>query len=199
MGLCLFVSCLVPPSACPSAHSLTHSHIHLNHLNQQKQLRALKEQAAAAEAKLREQEAGHRAAAEETGRSIRFLEKENLELMMEIKALKDRITQVEVLRGAGAGKAVTPLGPSSVANAPLSMAAATAPAGPVEPIKTAAAPAPVMTAAPCVVDKENGGAGGVVVVGEALLRARSDDETAPPFRSLNEDDTVNAGSQCKQS
>jgi hypothetical protein len=133
------------------------------------------------------------------------LEKENLELMMEIKVLKERIIQLQAQaqaaatmgKTAGTAVAVAPLGPSSTSssNAPMatSSSSITGPAADV-PIKTATAPA-VAPAAVTVVDKENGG----VVVGEALLRARSDDETAPPFRSLNEDDTVNANSQCKQS
>lgn len=173
-------------------------------------MRALEEQVAAAEGKLREREAGFRAAEEETSRSIRFLEKENLELMMEIKALKEQIirltAEADALRaavgagtGTGNGTGKAPLALLAHAGGSNSGVVAGMPVPlPAEPVKTVAAAAAVpASGAMAVADKENGP--GSVVVGEALLRARSDDETAPPFRSLNEDDTVNANSQCKQS
>lgn len=62
--------------------------------NAQGQRESGADKAAGAEAKLRELEASHTAAQEEATRSIRFLEKENLELMMEIKELKTRIIKV---------------------------------------------------------------------------------------------------------
>ena len=171
-------------------------------------MRALEEQVAAAEGKLREREAGFRAAEEETSRSIRFLEKENLELMMEIKALKEQIirltAEADALRaavgaGTGTGTGKAPLALLAHAGGSNSGVVAGMPVPPpAEPVKTVAASAAVpASGAMAVADKENGPGG--VVVGESLLRARSDDETAPPFRSLNEDDTVNANSQCKQS
>lgn len=52
------------------------------------------EQAAGANAKVRQLQAAHDAAQQEANNSIRFLEKENLELMMEIKDLKTRILKV---------------------------------------------------------------------------------------------------------
>ena len=57
-------------------------------------MRKTEEEVANAEARMQEMEMDHKAAAEETGRQIRFLEKENLELMMEIKRLKEHIIKV---------------------------------------------------------------------------------------------------------
>lgn len=46
---------------------------------------------------MRQLQAAHDAAQQEANNSIRFLEKENLELMMEIKDLKTRILKVPSL------------------------------------------------------------------------------------------------------
>jgi hypothetical protein len=54
----------------------------------------MEEEAGKTQARLRELEVDQQAKGEENLSQIRFLEKENLELMMEIKGLKERIIKV---------------------------------------------------------------------------------------------------------
>jgi len=145
---------------------------------------------------------------EEKTTSIRFLEKENLQLMMEAKELRGKLTKVGVKHDMAPSNPEAWLiahddfnsHPSQLqaevevfraSHAAMSSSASTGP-GTERPYgdlnKGSARKKPVGFQVPAV-DKENQCVGGMPV---------DHGETAPPFRSLNEDDTLQAN-QCRQS
>jgi hypothetical protein len=71
----------------------------------QDMITGLEAQLSATEERVKDLQASNKAAGEESARTIRFLEKENLELMVEIKGLKTKVVQVSpstaVLSGFG--------------------------------------------------------------------------------------------------
>ncbi|TFJ85980.1 hypothetical protein NSK_002800 [Nannochloropsis salina CCMP1776] len=174
-------------------------------------IKALEESNEAAAMKMKEAEMDRQMAAEETARNIRFLEKENLELMMELKKLREQTSklQAELDRGASSSglvcgtNALRPIY-SQKSNVDAGSSTSQVSAADVNPLKTEttsssniSCPLPSSKTLPAMTslsaaDKEN-----MMAVGQKLLPVKHD-ETAPPFQSLADDETHDTN-QCKQS
>jgi len=171
-------------------------------------IKGLEEEMERVRGQVREGAMDRQVAAEEAGRNIRFLEKENLELMMEIKKVKEQASRLQAELGGGGGGgggrgggALRPIhgqhpnvGAAASASAEEMMGISKV----VKPYSSSSSSSSTLPPSVPVGEKEN--VMNAMVVGENMLRAK-EDETAPPFRSMDDDETVAAANQqqCKQS